>query len=275
MTRNSEELMPPPDSTYELTAEEKHLLTRWIKEGAEYQKHWAYEPPKRVPEVAEKRLIDTMIDARLETQGLKPSGKADPHTLIRRLHLDLTGLPPDSATVAKFVANPSPEHYASIVDKLLESPHYGERMAVKWLDLVRYADTHGYHSDDERFATPYRYHSDDERFATPYRDYVIDAFNNNKPFDQFTIEQLAGDLLPEPTEEQLIATGYNRLNQVTGEGGANGMEYLTKYRADRVRNVSSVWMGSSIGCAECHDHKYDPFLISVAPSATITSTIHF
>ena len=127
MTKNPEELMPPPDSTYELTAEEKDLLTRWIKEGAEYQKHWAYEPPKRVPEVADKQLIDTMVDARLKTEGLKPSAKADPHTLIRRLHLDLTGLPPDSATVAKFVANPSPQHYASIVDQLLESPHYGER----------------------------------------------------------------------------------------------------------------------------------------------------
>src|SRR5690606_30242036 len=168
--------------------------------------------------------------------------------LIRRLSFDLTGLPPSPEDVATFVSDDSPNAYERLVEKLLASPHHGERMAMYWLDLVRYADTNGIHGDNHRD-------------HAPYRDYVIDAFNRNLPFDQFTIEQLAGDLLPKPTNRQRIASGYNRLNMTTREGGAQAKEYIAKYAADRVRNASTVWLGSTLGCAECHDHKYDPLTI--------------
>ncbi|MFO0847013.1 MAG: DUF1549 and DUF1553 domain-containing protein [Gemmataceae bacterium] len=178
--------------------------------------------------------------------NVPPSPEADRRTLIRRVTLDLLGLPPTPAEVEAFVADKSPDAYEKLVDRLLASPHFGERMAVGWLDLVRFADTVGYHGDQTQR-------------IFPYRDYVIDSFNKNKPFDAFTREQLAGDLLPNPTTEQLVATGFNRLNMMTREGGAQPAEYLAKYQADRVRTVGITWLGSTTGCAECHDHKYDPF----------------
>jgi hypothetical protein len=247
-----EEMMPPPRSRKKLTAAQKELLGRWIAEGAEYQPHWAYVPPRRgePPAVARRgwvrNPIDNFILATLESKAIEPSPEADRRTLLRRLALDLTGLPPTSEEVEAFVADTDPNAYERQVDRLLRSPHYGERMAVPWLDLVRYADTVGYHGDQNQN-------------VFPYRDYVINAFNKNMPFDRFTVEQLAGDLLPNPTTEQLVATCFNRLNMMTREGGAQAKEYLAKYAADRVRTVSTTWLGSTMGCAECHDHKYDPF----------------
>ncbi|MFT7514868.1 MAG: hypothetical protein ACI9QL_004093 [Candidatus Omnitrophota bacterium] len=244
-----DERMPPVDSAKTLTAAQKELLKQWVAEGAEYQAHWAYLAPTRpdVPEIAGVRSpIDAFIQARLKEQGLSPSPTADPITLARRLSFDLTGLPPHPELVEKFQSIDDSKAYEALIDHFLKSPHYGERMAVYWLDLVRWADTMGFHSDDERF-------------ATPYRDYVIQAFNDNMPFDQFTREQLAGDLFEEPTIAQRVASGYTRLNQVTGEGGAQPGEYRAKYMADKTRSISSVWMGATMGCAECHDHKFDPY----------------
>ncbi|MDP1798034.1 MAG: DUF1549 and DUF1553 domain-containing protein, partial [Planctomycetaceae bacterium] len=217
------------------------------------QGHWAFIPPKRpaVPTVPAaptvRNEVDRFISARLQAAGLTPSATADRVTLIRRLSFDLTGLPPKPEDVDAFLADPSPDAVEKLVDRLLQSPHYGERMAVYWLDLVRFADTAGYHSDNPRD-------------IAPYRDYVIQAFQQNVPFDKFTIEQLAGDLLPNPTLQQKVASGYNRLLQTTEEGGAQAKEYVAKYSADRVRNVASVWLGGTMMCAECHDHKFDPFL---------------
>ncbi|HEY7119022.1 MAG TPA: DUF1549 and DUF1553 domain-containing protein, partial [Tepidisphaeraceae bacterium] len=224
----------------------------WVAAGAVYEPHWAWVVPVRpeVPAVKNqgwvKNPIDSFILAALEEKGIKPSPEADRRTLLRRLSLDLIGLPPTEGEVEAFVNDPRPDAYERQVEHLLASPHYGERMAVAWLDLARFADTVGYHGDQNL-----------RNF--PYRDYVINAFNANKPFDRFTIEQLAGDLLPHPTTEQLVATGFNRLNMVTREGGAQPREYLAKYTADRVRTVSTTWLGSTMGCCECHDHKFDPF----------------
>ena len=244
--------MPPPDSGKELSNEEKELLRRWVAEGAVYEPHWSFLPPQRplVPAVEDDARVHNDIDrfilTRLAEAGVEPSGEAERVTLIRRLYFDLIGLPPTPDEVDAFLADSSEGAYEQLVDRLLDSPHFGERMAIYWLDLVRYADTVGYHGDQEH---P----------ISPYRDYVINAFNENLPFDQFTIEQLAGDLLPDPTTDQLIATGYNRVLQTTHEGGAQDKEYRAKYAADRVRNASSVWMGATLGCAECHDHKFDPY----------------
>ncbi len=190
--------------------------------------------------------IDRLLRARIDAEGLEPSPEADRPTLIRRLTFDLIGLPPTPEEVDAFVHDDRTDAYERLVDRLLASPRYGERMAVFWLDLVRFADTQGYHSDN---------HVD----IWLFRDYVIRSFNANKPFDRLTIEQLAGDLLPSPTDETRIASGYNRLLQTTQEGGAQAKEYIAKYAADRVRNISTVWMGTTLGCAECHDHKFDPF----------------
>ncbi len=245
------DVMPPLQTGKKLTAGQKELLRRWIEEGANFDAHWSYVAPKRpaVPAVKDASWpvndIDRFICARLEEEGLSPSGPADRRTLLRRLSLDLTGLPPTPEQVRAFEQDPSPDAYAKQVERLLASPHYGERMANYWLDLVRYGDSKGYHSDN-----PIN--------VWPYRDYVIAAFNDNKPFDVFTTEQLAGDLLPDARDEQKIASGYNRLNLHTEEGGAQPKEYLAKYFADRVRNTSSVWLAATMGCAECHDHKYDP-----------------
>lgn len=251
-TSKQDDLMPPPDSHKELAPAQKELLKRWIAEGAEYQPHWAYINPVRsaVPAVKNAQWTKDPIDAfvlhDLETKKLKPSPEADKRVLLRRLSLDLIGLPPAPAEVEAFLADTSPLAYERQVDRLLQSPHYGERMAVPWLDVVRFADTVGYHGDQNVN-------------VFPYRDYVINSFNRNKPFDQFTIEQIAGDLLTNPTTEQIVATGFNRLNMVTREGGAQPKEYMAKYAADRVRTVSMAWLGSTMGCCECHDHKFDPF----------------
>jgi hypothetical protein len=251
-TDDPDEHMPPPETRAPLTPEQKEILHRWIAEGAEYQDHWSYLPLERppVPTVARtawvRAPVDSFILRRLEEQRLAPAKAAAPRDLLRRLSLDLIGLPPTPEEMTAFLADRRPDAYERQVERLLASPHYGERMAVLWLDLARYADTVGYHGDQGLN-------------VFPYRDYVIESFNANKPYDQFTREQLAGDLLPAPTEEQLIATGFNRLNMVTREGGAQPGDYLAKHMADRVRTVSTIWLGSTMGCAECHDHKFDPF----------------
>ena len=240
-------VMPPVATDKRLTDKQKDLLAAWIDQGAEYQEHWAYRKPRRPSAPAGSEGIDFLIDRRLAEAALEPVGEADRRTLARRLSFDLTGLPPSADLVESFVRDRQPDAYETLVDALLGSPHYGERMAVHWLDLVRYADTVGYHGD-----VPVNMY--------PFREYVIRSFNENKPFDVMTREQLAGDLLSEPTPWQLVASGYNRLSRMTNEGGSQAEEYLAKYAADRVRNVSTVWLGSTLGCAECHDHKFDPFL---------------
>lgn len=251
-TDDADVKMPPADFRHRLSERDVQLLLRWIEQGAKYEPHWIYAPLKRpaVPEVRDnKRLhneIDAFVQARLQKEGMSPSPVADRRTLARRLHFDLLGLPPESEAVDAFIANQSVEAYEELVDSLLSSPHFGERMAVYWLDLVRYADTCGIHGDQDIT-------------ISSYRDYVIKSFNDNKPFDEFTIEQLAGDLLENPTISDLIATGFNRLNLTSHEGGVQDKEYLAKYASDRVRAVSNVWMAATMGCAECHDHKFDPF----------------
>ncbi len=249
-TDDEDDLMPPPETGKPLNDGEKKRLRDWIAQGAEYEAHWAYLPPKRpaLPSVSDRAwpsgAIDRFILARLESANLPPSPPADAATLARRLHFDLTGLPP-SPRLAKRLAK-SPETYSRVADELLASPRFGERLASYWLDLVRYADTVGYHGDQDHA-------------ITPYRDWVIKAFNDNLPFDRFTAAQIAGDLLPNATVNQKIASGYNRLLQTSHEGGVQKKEYLAKYSADRVRNLSNAWLGATMACAECHDHKYDPF----------------
>src|SRR5262245_57847556 len=247
-----EEVMPPPSTNKRLSAEQKETLRRWIAEGAEYQLHWSYLRPERpeLPAVREAGWVRNPIDAfvlhGLEERGIAPSPEADKRTLLRRLSLDLIGLPPTPEEARAFLADDDPQAYERQVDRLLASPHYGERMALGWLDLARFADTVGYHGDQNVN-------------VVPYRDWVIAACNVNERFERFTIEQLAGDLLPDPTPAQLVATAFNRLNMVTREGGAQPGEYLAKYAADRVRTVATTWLGSTMGCCECHDHKFDPF----------------
>ncbi len=246
-------LMPPKATHKSLTPTQKNLLARWIKEGAVYQEHWAYVSPQRpaVPIVKKsKNLVKSAIDAfllsRQEQKNILPSPPADPRTLLRRVSLDLTGIPPTPEELRDFLSVRSPNAFEKVVDRLMKSPRYGERMAVPWLDVVRYADTVGFHGDQNQN-------------AWAYRDYVINAFNNNKPFDQFTREQLAGDLISYPTLETRTATCFIRLTMMTREGGAQAKEYLAKYTADRVRTVGMAWLGSTLACCECHDHKYDPF----------------
>ena len=245
--------MPPAAFHKSLTGEHLMLLRRWVAEGAPYQAHWAYVPPQRpaAPKLTDPRYptrgaVDAFVRAKLAEQRILPSPEADRRTLLRRVTLDLTGLPPTPEEVEAFAADRSAAAYEKVVARLLASPHYGERMATPWLDVVRYADTVGFHGDQNQN-------------AWAYRDYVVQSFNRNKRFDDFTREQLAGDLLPHPTSEQRAATCFNRLNMVTREGGAQAKEYLAKYAADRVRTVGMTWFGSTLGCAECHDHKYDPF----------------
>jgi len=241
--------MPPPDFHHRISDYEIALIEKWIKQGAEYEQHWAYTELKRpeVPEVADAaNPIDSFILTRLKEEKVAPSERATKRILLRRLSFDLIGLPPEPEEMRAFLEDKSEDAYEKQVDRLLASLHYGERMAVPWLDIVRYADTVGYHGDQTSF-------------ASPYRDYVINAFNKNKPFDQFTREQLAGDLLEDPTEEQLVASCFNRLNMTTEEGGSQAKEYLNKYAGDRVRTISMAWLGSTMGCTECHDHKFDPF----------------
>ena len=251
-----DELMPPPKSHLVLTEAQKKTLKRWIEEGAEYEGHWAFETPQRplLPRITSdwmKNPIDTFVLERLREEEMKPSEEADPRTLIRRLTFDLTGLPPTREEVRKFVSEyqqDAESTWAATVDRLLASPHFGERMAVPWLDQSRYADTNGYSIDGGRD-------------MWLWRDWVIQAYNENKSFDQFTIEQIAGDLLPEATPAQIVATGFNRNHMITHEGGTIPAENLTNYAADRVKTTSEVFLGLTMACAQCHDHKYDPISI--------------
>lgn len=249
---SDEERMPPAEAGPRLKPEQIAKLEQWIAEGALWKGHWSYLKVERpaLPAVSEpgwaKNEIDYFILRELDREKLKPSPPADKLALVRRLSFDLTGLPPSIAEIDAFVADTSGGAYDRLVDRLLASPHYGERMAMKWLDLARYADTNGYHVDDHRN-------------IWKFREWVIDAFNRNMPFDRFTIEQIAGDLLPNPSVEQRIASGFHRNVMVTSEGGADPEEYLTKYANDRVTTTASVWLGTTLACAECHDHKYDPF----------------
>ena len=243
--------MPPEAFGKTLTAQQIKSLNRWIKDGAEWQEHWAFVPPThpKPPKVKKqgwvRNAIDNFILARLEAEGLRPSEPVDKRTLIRRVSLDLIGLPSTRAEIKEFLTDDSPDAYEKLVDRLLAKPQYGEHIGRFWLDVARYGDTHGLHLDNYR-----------EMWV--YRDWVIDAFNKNMPFDQFTIEQLAGDLFPEPTLQQRIATGFNRCHVTTSEGGSIDEEYYVRYAVDRASTTATVWMGLTVGCATCHDHKYDP-----------------
>ena len=254
VSHDAELRMPPAASKKPpLTDAQIAAVKQWIADGAKYSDHWSFgkltrpEPPfSRDAKRSATHPIDQFIRERLERERVSPAPEADRVTLIRRLSFDLTGLPPSVEDVRAFVTDKSPDAYEKLVDKLLASPHYGERMAVWWLDLVRYANSAGYHSDNDIN-------------VAPYREYVIRSFNENKPFDLFTTEQLAGDLLPKPTLWQRVGTAYNRLLQTTEEGGAQAKEYEAKYSADRVRNYAQVWLGATLMCAECHNHKFDPY----------------
>jgi mono/diheme cytochrome c family protein len=249
---DSDEHMPPPASGKKLSPAQIELITRWIREGATWQKHWSFIPPERpaLPPVSAagwvRNPIDAFVLARLETVGLAPSGEADKTTLLRRVTLDLTGLPPTPSEVDAFLADAAPGAYERVVDRLLRSPRYGERMAARWLDAARYADTNGYQTDGVRY-------------MWRWRDWVIEAFNRNMPFDRFTIEQIAGDLLPDATLDERIATGFNRNHRGNAEGGIIPEEYAVEYVVDRVDTTATVWLGLTLACARCHDHKFDPF----------------
>jgi hypothetical protein len=250
-TADKSERMPPEKTGKKLTPAQVETLKTWVAQGAEYQGHWAFTAPKRpaVPDAGAGwavNPIDRFIATRLEKEGLKPSRETDRATLVRRLTFDLTGLPPTPKEVDEFVNDQSPDAYKKLIERLLNSIRYGERMALDWMDAARYADTNGYHIDNGRD-------------MTRWREWVIDAFHKNKRFDEFTVEQLAGDLLPKPTLEQKIASGFNRNHMINFEGGAIPEEYLTAYIIDRVNTTSTVWMGLTLACTQCHDHKFDPF----------------
>ena len=238
VSTNPDEVMPPPETNKTLTSEEIDLLKRWIKEGSKYEKHWAFLKPKKSKIASGKHPIDHLYQEPL-------AKKADPYTLIRRVHLDLIGLPPSIKIADQFASDPSPEAYTAIVNDLLKSPRYGERWARRWLDLARYADTNGYEKDRDRS-------------IWPYRDYVIKSLNAEKPFDQFTIEQLAGDMLPNATPEQIMATGFHRNTMLNEEGGIDPLEFRFHAMTDRVATLGTTWLGLTTGCAQCHTHKYDP-----------------
>ena len=243
--------MPPVDFNKTLTSEQIEAVTQWIREGANWEEHWAFTTPVRPTPPAVKKKdwvrnpIDAFILSRLEKEGLTPASEADKRTLIRRLSFDLTGLPPTLEEIHRFLNDDSPNAYENVIDTFMAKPEYGEHLARFWLDVARYGDTHGLHLDNYRE-------------MWPYRDWVINAFKKNMPFDQFTIEQLAGDLLREPTLEQRVATGFNRSHVTTSEGGSIADEYYVRYAVDRANTTATVWMGLTAGCAQCHDHKYDP-----------------
>ncbi len=247
LTDDKDERMPPAKAHKALTAAQKELLKKWIAQGAEYQIHWAYLPIQRPPVPAvSPHPVDAFIRQPLAAENFQAAPEADKVTLIRRVTLDLTGLPPTPAEVDAFVNDAAPDAYGRVVDRLLASPHFGERMAVDWLDGARFADTNGYQVDRDR--TLYG-----------WRDWVIRAFNQNQRFDQFTIEQIAGDLLPNATIEQRIATGFNRNHMINEEGGVIAEEFLADYTADRVETTATVWLAQTFNCTRCHDHKFDPF----------------
>ena len=243
-------VMPPPDAHMKFTNRDAEILTRWIKEGAKYESHWAFQAPLKatIPEIpdASPNPIDPFVAARLKAENLKFSPEADRRTLIRRVSLDLTGLPPSPEEIQAFIADTSPQAYETLVDRLLASPRFGEHFASPWLDASRYADTNGYSIDGGRH-------------QWIWRDWVIKSFNDNQPYDQFLTEQLAGDLLPNATEQQIVATGFSRNHAITHEGGTIPEENLLNYTADRVKTTSETFLGLTLACAQCHDHKYDPF----------------
>lgn len=250
LSSDKDEVMPPPESHKKISAQQLETLKLWINQGAAYKKHWAFEKPVKAPlPVVPTRLvrnpIDHFIQERLAAEGLEPSAEASKETLIRRVTLDLTGLPPSPHEVDAFLADSSPDAYDKLVNRLLQTKRYGEHMARYWLDVARYADTHGLHLDNERS-------------MWPYRDWVVGAFNDNLSYDQFTRWQLAGDLLPNATLDQQIASGFNRCNVTTSEGGSINEEFVFRYAVDRTDTTVAVWMGLTAGCAVCHDHKYDP-----------------
>jgi hypothetical protein len=251
LTDDRDEVMPPPKANRHVTPAQKELLKRWIDEGANYSAHWAFVAPVRPPEPPVKNgkwirnSVDRFVLEKLEAAGLQPSREADRETLIRRLSLDLTGLPPKPEDVDAFAADKSPDAYEKLVERLLASPHYGERMALPWLDAARYADSNGFQQE-----------GDTHQYV--WRDWVVKALNADMPFDQFTIEQLAGDLLPNPTEDQLVATGFNRNHLLNGEGGAIPEEQRNVILFDRMDTTATNWLGLTMACAQCHDHKYDP-----------------
>ena len=252
VSEDPEELMPPPKSNLKLTSEQKNLIKRWIEGGASWAEHWSFEKPvrSRVPSVSNNSTqvqnpIDNFIFARLAQEGFDPSAEAPKETLIRRATLDLTGLPPTLEEVNSFVHDSSPNAYEDLVDRLLKSPAFGERMAWAWLDAARYADSNGYQGDSDRT-------------MWPWRDWVVDAFNRNLPYDQFTIWQLAGDLLPDPTPEQKLATGFFRNHMINGEGGRIPEENRVEYVMDMTETAATVWLGLTFNCNRCHDHKFDP-----------------
>ena len=244
-------MMPPPSTKMALSAEQKNVLKQWMATGARYESHWSFKPLRTdgAPKVADakwsKSPIDQFVLARLEKEGLKPSPPADRYTLIRRVSLDLIGLPPTPDEVDAFINDTAADAYDRLVDRLLASKHYGERWARRWLDLARYADTNGYEKDRPRV-------------IWPYRDWVIRAINDDMPFDQFTIEQLAGDMLPNPTPDQIIATGFHRNTMMNEEGGIDPLEFRYYAVVDRVNTTGTTWLGLTVGCAQCHSHKYDP-----------------
>lgn len=246
------EMMPPPEAHKALTMEQKATFQRWVEQGAVYEKHWSLEPPAKppVPRIDDPlsgvcNPIDAFIAERLKREGLSMSSEADRETLVRRVSFALTGLPPTLDELDRYLADTSSDAYETMVDRCLASPRFGEELARHWLDLARYADTHGLHLDNERQ-------------MWPYRDWVVRAFNENKPFDQFTIEQLAGDLLRQPTRDQLVATGFIRCNVSTSEGGSIEEEWIFRNALDRTTTVAEAWMGLTAGCSVCHDHKFDP-----------------
>lgn len=250
LEESEEDVMPPPDSGRVVTDEQRRILERWIEQGAEYEGHWAFIAPERADAPETERAdwvrnpIDAFVLSRLEQEGIEPSPEADRPTLLRRLSLDLIGLPPTPEEVEAFMSDDSPDAYEKQVDRLMSSPHYGELMALPWLDAARYADSNGFQQDGDRH-------------AWPWRDWVVDAMNENMPFDQFTIEQIAGDLLDEPTNAQLIATSFNRNHMLNNEGGAIEEEQRNNYVFDRVDTTSTTWLGLTMACSQCHDHKYD------------------
>ncbi|MEY3448589.1 MAG: hypothetical protein RL749_205 [Verrucomicrobiota bacterium] len=248
LTDDADDHMPPAEFHKVLSKDQIALVERWIKEGAEYQGHWAFQIPVKpsVPAIpAGGNAIDAFLSAGLAAKGLKPNGEAPKATLLRRAALDLIGLPPSDADLQAFLADSSPEAWSKALDRLLASPHYGENMAMQWLDFARYADSNGFQSDTQRT-------------MWPYRDWVIKAFNDNKPFDAFTVEQLAGDLLPNATRDQIVATAFNRNHRLNGEGGRIVEEWFAENVIDRIETTGSTWMGLTMNCCRCHDHKYDP-----------------